>query len=99
MRTFIRKNVNGIWKTIRVSEEDVERIRRETFYSNREKLDKIKRGMPDTIPEDKRTESQIESGITGYTEAERLAVFSTVSRHYHYGIDDFVEEMVSDGIV
>ena len=33
-----------------------------------------------------------------FTEGERVAVFNTVSRHYHYAIEDFIDEQIEKGV-
>ena len=34
-----------------------------------------------------------------FTDAEIIAVFNTVSRHYHYAIEDFVDKQIEEGVI
>ena len=34
-----------------------------------------------------------------FNDSERIAIFNTVARHYHYAVEDFVDELIEKGAI
>lgn len=84
MSSYVKRNVKGKWKSIKVEDGDERDIKRQTFEDNLAVLKLLKKEMPDE---------------KGYTEAERIAMFENLSRHYHYNVENFADEMIEKGSV
>ncbi len=76
---FIRRNVNGVWKSVFVDPKIEEKIRRNTLQKNAALLKDIRAKYPN------------------FTENEILALFATVSKHYHYRLEDYVDWAIENG--
>jgi len=85
---YLNKNVEGIWVSVPISNETVKKVLTATYEKNRAIMDKLKKEMADPT-----------EGTDGYSEGERLAVFATMARHYHYAVESYVASKVDDGMI
>ena len=76
----IRRNVRGLWKEIPVSNEDCKKIFEKTLTTNTKLMTHLKNN----------------SLTAGFTDAERIAVFQTLARHYHFNVERFVDEKINN---
>lgn len=85
MKSYINKNVGGGydgWTLVPVSEETIKKAKNETFSTNLDVIDMLKEQMPDK---------------EGYTEGERLAMFNQLTRHFHFLVENMVDEKIASG--
>ena len=81
---YVNRNVRGGydgWESIKIEEDKEREIWMNVFEKNLKCIDFIKQNMP----------------VDKYTDGERVAMINQMTRHYHYGIEEFVDDEIAKG--
>ena len=84
MKSYLKRAWGRDWASVAVSEDTIVEARRGAYDENKAILDKIKEKMKN---ED------------GYTEAERIAMFNLLGRHFHFCMEDIVDGKIAARII
>jgi len=91
---FSKRNKFGKWETLYITKDEENEVREIALKNNLELLAILKnpthlRDICKTLPDD--DVANMSEILTTLSEPEILAIFSTVSKHYHFRAEDYVD--------